>query len=862
MKLASALIALVFSTSLAARPAADWLPPDADPDPNVPPPESVLGWEVGSWHVSHDKLVQYLHALAEASPRVSIKTTGHSWEQRPLLQLAITSADNQARLEDLRQAHLQGDGPLVLWLGYSVHGDEPSGSNAALLAAWYLASSRSDFVNRLLQDSIVLIDPSNNPDGLERFAAWANANAGRVPVGDPLTRQHVEAWPEGRTNHYWFDLNRDWLPLVHPESRARVAQFHHWLPHVLTDHHEQTGHPGFFFQPGVPSRQNPLTPAANLELTRALAVHHAAAMDAAGQPYFTEDAYDDFYFGKGSTYPDINGSIGILFEQRAILGQALDTSNGTETFEGAIANQLRTSLSTLRGAWELRELLQTYQRSFHTAMLDRAAERPFAAWIVGDDGDPGRLREFLDILRQHRIEVQPLGDSLRSGGHEFAPGSAWVIPARQRQFGLLEALMERRTEFADNTFYDVSAWTLPLAYNLPHATVGSLPPLGEVTESSPGPQPAPDAAAWAVSWNQLGAAPLLRALLEAEVRVRTALKAFSAQTTAGLRAFEPGTLLIQGGIQQTEPRAEALRLLTAAALSGLDVSSLRSTMTATGPDIGSRHFAGLEPLRPLLVGGEGTSSYAVGEQWFLLDQRLQVATPVIDLPRLATARLADYSHLLLPDGDYAAVADALKQDIARWVRQGGALIAVERAANWVETLCFEEDPLLCAPTAAADTAGTPPPPPEPRTYADFEDDRAAQVIGGAIAAALVDQSHPLGFGLPRPELPLFRRGVVELRPSTNAYASPVRYTQDPLLAGFIGPERLQAMRGAPAVIAEKRGEGLVVRFANTPLFRGFWRGSERLFLNALFFASAIQATDLPASAPSAPAETLRDRAEP
>ena len=192
------------------------------------------------------------------------------------------------------------------------------------------------------------ISPAINPDGLDRFASWVNHNAGRVPVGNPVTRQHAENWPSGRTNHYWFDLNRDWLPLVHPESRARVVEYHRWLPHVLTDHHEQGGrNPGFFFQPGVPSRQNPLTPAENFELTRALAVFHARAMDDAGQPFFTEDAYDDFYFGKGSTYPDINGSIGVLFEQRAIRGQALETSNGIETFRQAVANQLRVSLSTL-----------------------------------------------------------------------------------------------------------------------------------------------------------------------------------------------------------------------------------------------------------------------------------------------------------------------------------------------------------------------------------------------------------------------------------------------------------------------------------------------------------------------------------
>ena len=336
MKIFTILALFLLSNSLWATSTSDYLPADADPDPSIPTPESVLGWEVGDWHVSHDKLVQYMHTLASASPRVSLKVIGQTHEERPLLQIAITSESNQDNLETLRKAHLDGGGPLVVWLGYSVHGNEPSGSNAALLAAYYLAASRSDYVKELLDGTVVLVDPSINPDGLNRFASWANSNAGLHPVADPAHRQHVENWPGARTNHYWFDLNRDWLPLVHPESRARIVEYHRWLPHVLTDHHEQGRLPGFFFQPGAPSRQNPLTPQANLDLTRALARFHARAMDEAGQPFFTEEAYDDFYFGKGSTYPDINGSIGILFEQKAIRGQELETSNGVETFRGAV----------------------------------------------------------------------------------------------------------------------------------------------------------------------------------------------------------------------------------------------------------------------------------------------------------------------------------------------------------------------------------------------------------------------------------------------------------------------------------------------------------------------------------------------
>ena len=858
MRIASFLIAILLSCGLEARSAQDYLPADADLDPAIPPPESLLGWEVGDWHVSHDKLVAYMQALAAASPRVSIKVIGQTHEQRPLLQLTITSAPNHGRLDALREAHLDGDGPLVVWLGYSVHGDEPSGSNASLLAAYYLAASRSEFVTELLDGAVVLIDPSINPDGLDRFASWVNSNAGRVPVADPINRQHVQDWPEGRTNHYWFDLNRDWLPLVHPESRARVAEYHRWLPHVLTDHHEQDSHPGFFFQPGVPSRQNPLTPAANLELTRALAVFHAEALDRAGQPYFSEDAYDDFYFGKGSTYPDINGSIGILFEQRAILGQELSTGNGVETFRTAIANQLRMSLSTLRGSWALRDRLKAYQAGFHEAMLERAEDRGFEAWVVGDDGDPARAAAFLEILKLHRIDYLPLGETVRSGGREFVPGQAWLLPARQRQFGLLEALMERRREFADNTFYDVSAWTLPLAFNLPYATLDRLPrQAGSL--ASPGTQP-PDAAApaWAVPWNQLAAAPLLQQLLDAGVRVRTAMRPFSIGTAAGMLALPAGTLVIQAGIQPQDVREQAVLTLSEAAAAGTTVHSLTTTLTPAGPDIGSRHFRVIEPIRPLLVGGQGLSAYGVGEQWHLLDKHLGIATPIVEPRRLGDANLSAYTHLLLASGDLNTLDDIVRAKIVPWVRQGGTLVTIGRAATWAESLCFEEDPALCGPSEAGGTSPTPEASqgqPRPRAYADFEKDQAELVIGGAIVSALLDLSHPLAFGYTRPELPLFRRGTVELLPSDNPYSTPVRYADEPLLAGYIGPERLKTMPGGPAVVAEKQGQGLVVRFANRPLFRGFWRGTERLYINALYFGQAVEPTELPELTPP-PQETL------
>jgi hypothetical protein len=854
MKILYGLVSIILASSLHAQSARDYFPADADLDPAVPTPETVLGWNVGDWHVSHDKLAHYMQVLADHSPRLSLKVIGKTYEQRPLLQLTVTSPSNHERLESLRRQHLEGAGPLVVWLGYSVHGNEPSGSNASMLVAYYLAASRSGFVENLLEESVILIDPSINPDGLNRFASWANANAGKNPVTDPATRQHVQAWPTGRTNHYWFDLNRDWLPLVHPSSRARIEEYHRWLPHVLTDHHEQTGYPGFFFQPGVPTRQNPLTPDRNLELTRILATYHSAAMDEAGQPYFTEDAYDDFYFGKGSTYPDINGSVGILFEQKAIRGQALKTSNGVETFRQAIANQLRMSLSTLTGSNEIREDLIRYQSGFHDSMRERADQRNFKAWLIGDDGDPGRAAALLETLELHRISYSELAETVRAGGHEYAPGHAWVIPARQKQFGLLEALMEQRTSFADNTFFDVSAWTLPLAYNLPFTTMSRVPATRDATAASTGRAPDPDARAWVIPWNQLGAPSLLQELLSAEARARVATKPFSAATDQGLQQFQRGTLILQAGIQDANALEIALSSLHKAAMSGMLIYSLGSTMTAYGPDLGANHFKLLRPIKPLLVGGQGISSYDVGEQWFVLDQRLGIATPITDAPYFDKVNLQDYTHLLLTESSDETLKNGMAKTIAQWVQDGGILIAVGRAASWAEELCLVARPDACKEDPSGNSAAAPV---VPRAYADFDDDKAKQIIGGAIVSSMLDLSHPIAYGFQRVDLPLFRRGTTELKPSENAYSTPVRYSDAPLMAGFIGSDRLAAIKGQPAVIAERLDKGLVIRFANNPVFRGFWRGTERLFINALFFGQVIEPTELPEFVPQPKPETPR-----
>ncbi|MEN8836031.1 MAG: M14 family zinc carboxypeptidase, partial [Polaribacter sp.] len=378
--------------------------PTENYDGSIPTPKEIIGHEVGEWHITHDKLVEYMKALAASSDRISIETRGKTYEGRPLLLLTITSGENQKNIAQIRKQHIDAtndaslsiDNPIVVYQGFSIHGNEPSGSNAALAVAYYLAASTSSATQDLLKNTIILFDPSFNPDGLQRFAYWANTNRSKNINPDPNDREYSEIWPRGRTNHYQFDMNRDWLPVQLPESKARIATFHKWLPNILTDHHEMGSNSSFFFQPGIPSRTNPLTPQMNQDLTREIATYHAKALDKIGSMYYSEESFDDFYYGKGSTFPDINGSIGILFEQASSRGHAQETLNGILTFPFTIRNQATAAFSTLEAANKMRLKILKYQQDFYKESRNTGVKN---AIVFGDEKDAAKTFHLAEVLK-------------------------------------------------------------------------------------------------------------------------------------------------------------------------------------------------------------------------------------------------------------------------------------------------------------------------------------------------------------------------------------------------------------------------------------------------------------------------------
>lgn len=670
-----------------------YLPQDIKYNQSIPTPESSIGFPVGKWHVSHDKLVQYMYALAEASDRVTIEDRGKTFEDRPLLLLTITSPKNHQNLEAIQKEHIEATNrntadvanrPIVVYQGFSIHGNEPSGSNAALLAAYYLAAAEGDYITELLDNTVILLDPCYNPDGLQRFAYWANTNKNINLNPDPNDREYSEVWPGGRTNHYWFDMNRDWLPTQLPESRARIKTFHKWLPNILTDHHEMGTNATFFFQPGIPSRTHPLTPKFNQELTRRIADFHAEALDKIGSLYYSEESFDDFYYGKGSTFPDINGSIGILFEQASSRGHMQESENGILTFPFTIRNQLTTALSTLKAAKHMREVILNYQHDFYKKARQEAAKQASKAIVFGDEKDAAKTYHLAEILNRHNIKFHDIKQDFTVNGKRFKKGYSYIVPKNQKNTRLINAMFETRTTFQDSIFYDISAWSFPLAFNVDYAENVSTNNLGaQVINLQPkeGHVSSTSSYAYVMEWHEYYAPKVLNELLNKGVRTKVALKRF----TINNKDYDYGTLLIPVQNQELN-QAELFSFLNKIAKeSHVQIDAL-NTGLAEGVDLGSRNFRTLKKPKIALLVGSGITSYDAGEIWHLFDTRFNIKATKLDTKTIARADLNRYNTIIIPNMNSLSKSNTEK--IKTWVKNGGTVIGYRNTVKWLKEQKF------------------------------------------------------------------------------------------------------------------------------------------------------------------------------
>ncbi len=821
-------------------------------NPTISTPKQVLGFEIGDWHIGHDKLLFYLHTLAQQSNRISIDTIGFTHEQRPLIQLIITNPTNQINLEEIRKKHLELSSsssatlstknlPVVVWQGYSIHGNEASGSNAALLYAYYLAAAEGVEIENQLANTVIILDPSFNPDGLNRFASWVNMHKSKSQISDPNRRETNEPFPMGRTNHYWFDLNRDWLPVQQPESKARLKRFHQWKPNILTDHHEMGTNSSFFFQPGVPQRTNPITPQKNQELTAKIGTFHANFLDNIGSLYYTQQSFDDFYYGKGSTYPDVNGSVGILFEQASARGHAQDSQNGVITFDFAIRNQLTTSLSTLEAATNLRKELLDYQQNFYKTTNNFYKNSAEKGYLIGGKNDIPRFEELLKILETHQIDFyltkKEVKEKQTNNTVSFSDKNSVIVPINQTQGRLVKAIFYTPKTFKDSIFYDVSAWTFSYSFgleqkNLSQSEVANLKGQKiKATYFSEGfnkqnQKLQKSQLGYLIDWKNYYAPKLVNKLLENNLNVKVSEAVFSYIINGKKIDFDRGTIFVKSPENQENAGVLLEMLLEASKQHAIQITSLQTGLTDNGVDLGSPSFKVLKLPKVLVVVGEGVNAYETGEIWHLLDARYGMKISVVEANELPKINLQDYTTIVLPSG-YPQGFNP--NTIASWTENGGTLIAIGSSLNYLKGTSF----FTLNQKESSNLEGS-----QRLKYENKSNDRGSNYIGGLILEGQLDLSNPICFGFESERIRIFKDNRIFLEYPKNPYTMPLVYTQNPqqvVVSGYLSDSNREKLQNSASIISKNIGKGKFVAFADNPNFRAFWYGTNRLFINSIFF---------------------------
>ena len=821
MKKTIQIIVLLFSISLNSQTHLSYYFDNSEKfDQTIPKPSEVIGHEVGEWHVTHDKLVQYMYAIANSSDRIIIEETGKTYENRPLLILKVSSPDNLKNLEKIKENHIKitngkkisdfTNMPAVVYQGFSVHGNEASASNAALLGIYYLAASNESETLEILNNTVILYDPCLNPDGLQRFANWVNSNKNLIPNPDNNDREFSEVWPGGRTNHYWFDLNRDWLPVQLPESKARIKTFTDWLPNIVTDHHEMGTNSTFFFQPGVPSRVNPLIPNFNQELTEKIAKYHSEHLDKIGSLYYSKENYDDFYFGKGSTYPDINGSIGILFEQASSRGHLQQSQNGILTFPFTIKNQLTTIISTLNAASSLRTQLLSYMNEFYIEALDEVNNSKTSGIGFGNNYDKTSSYQLAKILKSHKIDVF----ETNSKNYKY------YVPLKQKKSRLIRAMFETSTNFQDSLFYDVSAWTFPLAFNVNHEflkkeleVVKSFDePKGKVSNFSD--------YGYLIKPHDYNIPKLINSLQEKGIRIKSSSKSFKINSDY----FDYGSLLIPVVGQSISSKNIYDLLNNVSNKTGIDIYALKNGYE-DNIGFGSGSFTTIKTPKIGLIVGSGVRAYDAGEIWHLFDTRYEIPITKIDIKNLNRVNLSQYTHVILPSYSGTDLSTTKIQD---FLKSGGNLIAYRSSINWLERNKFINVDFIKNDISAKDVS-----------FEDRSKFSGAQVVGGAIFETKIDKSHPINFGFHNDVLPTFRNNTIFMKPDKNSYNNPIKYTENPLLSGYISNDNLEILKQSVPFKIKRFTSGKIFLFTDNTNFRAFWYGTNRLLMNAIYMSNKM-----------------------
>jgi hypothetical protein len=816
-------------------------------------PKEFLGYELGQRFTPHHRVVEYFKHVASAVRNVKLVQYGETYEYRPLLYVAITAQENFSNLEQIRQNNLKragiqtgndnGNRIAIVWLSYNVHGNEANSMEASMWTLYELANSTNEKTQQWLKNTVVILDPCINPDGRDRYANFYNQYGNRPanPSGD--AKEHREPWPGGRTNHYMFDLNRDWAWITQQESKHRIRAYNQWLPHVHVDFHEQGHNNPYFFAPAAEPFHEVITPWQR-EFQTLIGKNNAKYFDEQGWLYFTKEVFDLYYPSYGDTYPTYNGAIGMTYEQAGgpFGGLSITTETGDPlTLKDRLTHHHTSGLSTIEiTSKNAEKVVSEFEKYFSENNNNPASI--YKSYIISANNNPDKINQLTTWFDAHNIRygfatapksIRGFDFSSQAQGAFNVSTKDLVVSLYQPKSRFITTIFEPVSKLPDSLTYDITAWNLMYAYDLKaFATNERVPhdnkwvPLKE-TYAKPLTKPY----AYIFRYQSLRDVELLSSLIQKGIKVRAAAKKF---TVAG-EQFDAGTLLVPRRNNELIANFDSLVVSAANKLNRRVYTSTTGFMDM-GKDLGSGDVNFIKAPKVATVFGDQTFSLTAGEIWHYFEQQINYPITQIGTEYFRNVDLKKYDVLIVPEGSYRIFDEALVDQISAWVSSGGKLILIGNALNvFSEKKGFDLKPYMTedekskAEKAEKDKK-------EKDVLARYEDAERKQLsesIGGAIYKVQLDNSHPLGFGLSNTYYSLktneLRFGFLEHGWNVGVIRGKAKPVQ-----GFAGFNANKKLENSLVFGVEEKGQGEIVYLVDNPLFRSFWENGKMIFANAVF----------------------------
>jgi len=875
----AALLSLFLHNSLAHSTEMYW--PEVNYDSSIPNHHDVLGYAAGKKITNHNDMLKYFDALVAIAPeRIKKFSYGHTWEGRELIYLVIGSPKNLSQLKEFEQNIQQLADPRVVdktqanalieqlpaavWLGYGVHGNEISSTDAAMMTAYHLlATPDLPMTQDIMNNALVFIDPLQNPDGRTRFTNHYYASVGLEHSSDRFSAEHNEPWPKGRSNHYLFDMNRDWLAMTQPETQGRIAVLNRFLPLVVIDLHEMGGDSSYYFAPAA-EPMNPLMTADQINNMTLIGKNHAKHFDAMGYDYFTREVFDAFYPGYGDSWPTFYGASASTYEVGSARGEVFKKRNGElYTYADSVQKHFVASISTIEATANNRAKLLKDFHQYQVTAIAEGKKSKTRQYIIPKQPDRAGAHRLVQLLGAHGIEVQQLNQDIKACGHAFKSGG-FVVDSAQPKGRLVATLMrqqvdmdqafideqeQRRNRNLRDQIYDLTAWSLPLMFNIDvfncHSIKSNQLQAFDTSTSLSTQLTQPNATvAFLIPWGDMAAGRFLTSALRQGLKVKSSDLSF---TLDNKTIYPAGTLIIElkNNKENVATVIKQIALETGAVVDGID-----SSWVSKGPNFGSGNVVEMPAPKIAMAWDEPTSSLSAGNSRFVIEHQLGYPITAIRSQHLINADLSPYDVLILPSGNYSQTFNQKSIDhITAWINNGGVLLTLGSATNfatseqakWLSVKAEEafqasSDKKENKPEKSQTTAGQ-----LIKTGDEFKQSLQPEKsrpdsVAGVLAKVAVDQDHWLTAGV-KPEVIGMVTGQQIYTPIKLDKGKNVAWfkgADDLLASGYLWEENRQQLAYKPFLIHQPTGKGMVIAYTQEPTLRAFLDGLQVMLTNTLF----------------------------